>query len=207
MNLSDAWPDWSGYACVIVASGPSAKDCDLSLARGRAKFIAINNSWNLAPWADVLYAADHAWWRANEGCPDFKGMKVSAEQRSSDFGAYHVDSSKPTDQFSLVKGKIGWGGNSGFQALNLAFLFGCNPILLVGYDMRLDGGVHWHGHHTGNLRNPREGNVRRWRNAVDTAASVISDAGVRVVNCSPVSALQNYEKMPFEEALCLATGS
>lgn len=98
-------------------------------------------------------------------------------------------------------GVIGWGGNSGFHALNLAVQFGVKSIALVGYDMRCDRGLHWHGKHVQGLNNPTSGNVERWRRVTDEAAPVLAALGVRVVNCSPISALVNYPKMTLSEAL------
>ncbi|MHA1344971.1 MAG: hypothetical protein ACTSO3_01090 [Candidatus Heimdallarchaeaceae archaeon] len=37
----------------------------------------------------------------------------------------------------LIKDGLGWNSNTGASAINLALLFGCNPIYLLGYDMRL----------------------------------------------------------------------
>lgn len=53
---------------VIMASGPSmcAKDAEL-VKRWRdgesRKAIAINTTYRLAPWADLIYACDHCWWK------------------------------------------------------------------------------------------------------------------------------------------------
>ena len=98
-------------------------------------------------------------------------------------------------------GEIGWGGNGGFHALNLALQFGVSRIVLVGYDMRVDRGLHWHGAHGGGLNNPTEPNVARWRRVIDAAAPILQALGIRVVNASPVSALTAYPKMSLEEAL------
>jgi hypothetical protein len=97
-------------------------------------------------------------------------------------------------------GLIGAGGCSGFQALNLVAQFGATDIALVGFDARVDNGVHWHGKHK------RTGNPTRWTAAawvanLDAAASALSARGIRVVNCSPVSALTAYEKTGLEEWL------
>ena len=97
-------------------------------------------------------------------------------------------------------GTVGWGGNSGFHALNLAVQLGAAKIILVGYDMRLDHGVHWHGPHKG-LNNPHPTNVERWRRVVDAAAEVIAALGIKAINASPISALENYPKMTLEAAL------
>ncbi len=96
---------------------------------------------------------------------------------------------------------IGDGGNSGFQAINLAAQFGAKRIALIGYDMRLDLGIHWHGRHPQGLNNPSEHNIARWRRSVDAAAPVLDALGIEVINCSPVSALTAYPKMTLSEAL------
>ena len=40
---------------------------------------------------------------------------------------------------------IGGGGNSGFQALNLALQWGARKIILVGFDLTDENGLHWYG--------------------------------------------------------------
>lgn len=98
-------------------------------------------------------------------------------------------------------GTLGWGGNSGFHALNLAVQFGVKRIALVGFDMRCDKGLHWHGSHEKGLNNPTPGNVERWRRVTDAAAPVLAALGVSVINCSPISALTAYPKMSLSEAM------
>lgn len=73
-------------------------------------------------------------------------------------------------------------------------------IILVGFDMRLDLGIHWHGRHK-ELNNPVTGNVERWRRVIDDASETIAALGIRALNVSPVSALQAYPKMSLSEAL------
>lgn len=194
------WPDWRGCTAIIVASGPSAKDVDLSAARGKAKFIAINDSWRLAPWSDLLYACDGAWWRHNKGLPEFDGLRLTEDQRASDeFRIPRVKVCRSCDRFVAGPvGTVGDGGNSGFQALNLALQFGVTNILLVGYDMSLASGEHWHGRHPSGLNNPREHNVSRW-----LGSKWPTPGGVEIVNCSQVSSLTAYPKKSFETALSM----
>ncbi|WP_458760541.1 hypothetical protein ACSVBT_07040 [Afipia sp. TerB] len=98
-------------------------------------------------------------------------------------------------------GVVGDGGNSTFQALNLAIQFGARRILMVGVDMRLDRGIHWHGRHGVGLNNPREENIVKWRRVLDGVAGAITKLGVDVVNCSPVSTLTAYPIVDFSEAI------
>lgn len=204
MNL-DWFPDWAGETVIIVASGPSATDVPIEIGKGKARFIAINNSWKLAPWADMLFACDFAWWKNANGCPEWPALKVSIDRRACEVEAWdikYVHCLRPDDRLHVAeRGVIGWGGNSGFHALNLAVQFGCRKIILVGFDMTLQNGEHWHGRHPEGMNNPTAGNVTRWRRAVDNAATVTNALGIKVINSSPISALQSYPKMSLAEAL------
>lgn len=206
MTKPSWWPSWEGQTVVIVASGPSAKDVPIELARNVAKVIAINTSWKLAPWADMLFACDLSWWAHAKGCPEFRGMKVTVDKQAArQFPDVNlVNCMKPDDRlFVEPLNTVGWGGNSGFHALNLAVQFKCRKVVLVGYDMTLSNGLHWHGKHPGNMNNPSPGNVERWRRAVDNAWRVIQPLGIQVINCSKVSALTSYPKMELDKALAV----
>jgi hypothetical protein len=99
-------------------------------------------------------------------------------------------------------GVIGSGGNSGFQALNLAAQFGASKIILIGFDMHSARGVHWYGPNRGrDMRNPLEHNYVSWRGALSKQARVLAGMGVQVVNVSPDSALDCFVRMPIDEAL------
>jgi hypothetical protein len=204
MTLPAWWPEWKGQTIVIVGSGPSASGVPLDYGRGRARFMAINNSWRLAPWADILFGCDWAWWKSVKGCPEFAGLKLSTEIKVSqqEWGVHHVGLNKGSDMMEFKKlGTVGWGGNSGFHCFNLAVQFGAAKIIFVGLDMTVAHGAHWHGKHPDGLNNPSRGNTARWRRAVDAPAREVAALGIQVINCSPISALQNYPKMTFAEAL------
>lgn len=98
-------------------------------------------------------------------------------------------------------GVIGGGGNSGFQAVNLAAQFGVREIILVGFDMHLGDGVHWHGRHPPGLNNPRASTVARWRERLDAQAARLARLGITVLNASPTSALTAFPKTTLEAAL------
>lgn len=197
------WPSWAGETVVIVASGPSAKDAQLEIAQGKARFMAINNSWNLAPWSDILFACDYLWWKTIPGWQEFGGLKLTTDIKAvREYGIAQVGLNKGDDRMEFQKlGTVGWGGNSGFHCYNLAVQFGCKKIIFVGFDMTTRHGAHWHGQHPKGMNNPSPGNVERWRRAVDAPAEKVAALGIKVINCSPISALVNYPKMTLEEAL------
>lgn len=187
---------------MIVAGGPSAAHAGLEAAKGRAALIAINEGRRLAPWADVLYACDLKWWRLHDGAKDFPGLAVTQDRTAAEeFGLCLVTLRHGNALLLDEPGVIGSGGNGGFQALNLALQFGARKIILVGYDLTLDGGEHWHGAHPKPLNNPGPEAIARWRQALDDAAPALADLGATVINASRVSALANYPKMSLEDAL------
>lgn len=193
-------PDWSGRTAVVVASGPSAVGAPLSRAVGRARFIAVNDSWLLCPWADALYACDGAWWRKYGGVPEFKGLKLTYEIAAArQFGLGRVNIDRSNNAILTGGDAVGDGGNSGFQALNLAIKWGAKRVLLVGFDMTISGGEHWHGRHPTGLNNPRQHTIRRW-----LSAEWSTPPGLEIVNCNPESALDAYPKMSFEDAWSLS---
>lgn len=204
MKRLDWFPDWSDRPVVIVASGPSAAGVDLEPARGKARIIALNSSVRLCPWADMVYGCDASWWLHENGLSDFKGLKIAGEARATqsyqDIRTVKVIAHIDTLVWDQP-GCIGSGGNSGFQSINLAVLFGARKLILVGYDMQIDGGLHWHGKHPAGLNNPTAKNVPRWRRAIDGVQPELERLGVTVWNCSPVSALQAFPKTGFAEAI------
>lgn len=135
-------------------------------------------------------------------------MRLSADARACvDYGLCKIEVVRSSERLAMAEpGKVGagsrtGGGNSGFQALNLAAQFGATKIILLGFDMRIDRGVHWHGRHGDNLNNPREANMPGWRSALDQAAAAFARYGISVINASVVSTLTAYPKMPLAEAL------
>lgn len=83
------------------------------------------------------------------------------------------------------------GGNSGFQAVNLAYIMGAKTILLLGFDMF---GTHFFGKHP-----PKLDVMSPFRNFIESFASIKKD--VEIINCSRQTALDCFPKMPIESVL------
>lgn len=201
------FPDWTNDTALVVASGPSATTVPLDLVRGHVKTITTNSSYKLVPWADALCGTDMAWWESVKGAPDFNGIKISRDPQACDrYGDIHrvklrkvPGSGWCDDMLFDTPGEIGWGGNSGFQAINLAAQFGAKTIVLIGLDATISHGVHWHGRHGGGLHNPTSGTSNGWRIRLDRAARQLERQNVTVLNASPISALTAYRKIDFCE--------
>lgn len=171
-------------------------------AAGRCRVIAVNNNWRRLPKADVLYAADGHWWRYYLGdlAPIFPGeLWTSDASAAREMGLCYVRT-RGGRGLSRDPTLVHSGGNSGYQAINIAFHFGARRILLVGYDMQRTGGeAHWHGDHPdgwGNSTTPEKWVPKFADLATDLAAEAVS-----VANCSIASALQCFQRSDLKEAL------
>lgn len=200
------WPDWSGQTAVIVASGPSAADVPLEKGKGRARFLAVKDGWTLCPWAEYLYACDAHWWDAHKGVVPYLGTRIAYDARTMEkyrgLDMIKVEIARYINDLRFDKpGHVGWGGNSGFHAINLAAQWGVRRMILVGFDMRVDKGRHFFGDHPYTHSRPSEANMKKWVPHLDKQAPVLAARGIEVINCSPVSALTAFPKMSFEDAL------
>lgn len=204
-SLPDWWLDWKDECVAIVGAGPSANKTDLSILRNRIHVIAINESWKLVPWAEVLYGCDAVWWKIRNGVPEFKGLKISQDPLACtvypEIKKVDIEDVKSNTLSLGCPGKIGAGGNSGFQAFNLAVQFGVSGIMLIGFDMSVDRGAHWHGYHPQPLNNPDGFNIRRWVSALERTTGLLKSMDIQVINCCLESKITTFTKMTVAQAL------
>lgn len=148
----------------------------------------------------MLYACDADWWHKY-----FEQVKdLGPELWTQDIDTYRKY------KLNFVHAKRGeglgrgttihWGANSGYQAINLAYLWGAKRILLLGYDCKnIDGKAHWFGQHPQGLN--RNQPLDEWKRNFPQLAADLQDEGVEVINCSPDSALTCFKGMDLDEAI------
>lgn len=188
---------WPGATAVIAATGPSLTQVQLARVRGRARLIAVNDAWRLAPWADALYAADEDWISHHQ--PAFRGQKWTQCEAWRDRDGWRWARGIGGDGLSLDPTIIHWGGNSGFQACNLAVHFGIRKLILLGFDMRIAGKRHFFGDHPGAMN--KDSPYRRFIRHFEQSAGCFQAAGVTVINATPGSALTCFPMIELEQAL------
>src|SRR5678816_4073362 len=187
---------WPGSTIVCIASGPSLTQADVDDVRGKARVIVVNDNYQKAPWADVLYAADSEWWKLHQGVPSFAGLKYSVDQASLIYPEVQILQNTGKDGFDERPTALRTGQNSGYQAVHLAVHLGASLIVLLGYDMQ-DTRNHWHGEHPV----PQDDHGAEWCAYFQTLVAPLSKLGVRVVNCTRQTALTCFPRMSLAEAL------
>lgn len=197
---------WPGETVVILGGGPSLTQEDVDYCRGKARILAIKEAYQLAPWADVLYAADSSWWHYYQGAPTFAGLKFGIQgalvaphdAKMSLYPDVAVLRETGVDGLELDPGGLRTGYNSGYQAINLAKHFGAARILLLGFDMWAGpDGANWY-----QVTRPKHDSpYPLFLKAFSTLAEPMRAAGVEVVNCSRQTLLKAFQCQPLDEAL------
>lgn len=203
MKPWSTWRLWPGETFVVIGSGPSLtlrQVADIWQARvlGRVRVIAVNTSYQAAPWADVMYACDYKFfeWHASTifakpGNFGFMGIKVTVDRKAVKTWP-RLKWLQGVDKPGLSGecGVIHYGKNSGYQAVNLAYLMGAAKILLVGFDHHFPRNeAHWHGDHPDKVRSWYE----RWLPGWQTVAHQLPELGLEIINCTPGSALTVFK--------------
>ncbi|MCY1368851.1 hypothetical protein D9M69_558550 [compost metagenome] len=179
---------WSGCTVACIASGPSLRAGDCRQIEGAGlPTIAVNSSWKLARFCDVIYAGDACWW-AEYGAE----IDIPAERWTHNQNAARALGINSSGSGTSVL-------NSGYRAIELAIGFGAARAILLGFDCSVQAGTHWHGDHQ-KTKNPDAARCREWQSQFGRLAR----NGTEIINCSRETALTCFPRMTLEEALCLS---
>jgi len=197
-------PRWhDGRTVIVAAPGPSLTQEVAERCRNHT-VLAIKEAYQQIPWAEVLYGCDEKFWKRTNGCPDFQGERWSSHDNNSnhklaaarDYGV-KLCNGRGGLRFSLDPITIHYSKDSGFQAINLALLFGATRLVLVGFDMRLVGGKRYF---FGN-------DPRRLLTKYNEVAEKFAMAArhlpphIKIINSTPDSALKCFPRMDLNDAL------
>lgn len=135
------------------------------------RVVAVNNAFELAPWAEALAANDVRWWDQHPAARDFAGRKFSA---SKIHGVEKIEGCE-TSQCS------------GVVALQVAKHLGATRVCMLGLD---GSGAHYFGDYTGPLKNAKAEQFgfhavqfRQWGEA---------NKAIQVINATPGSSVQCF---------------
>lgn len=162
----------------VIATGSSLTAEQVERVR-HLPAIAVSDAYSLAPWASALVSADKAWWQFHN--PTFAGRKFSAIPAQG-IETEHLEG-------------LPMGTNSGLWGVQVAVeKFGGTEVLLLGFDL---GGSHFFGPHPEGLKNTK---VERFE-VFKKQFSGYKPKGVRIVNCTPGSALTCYPTASLDACL------
>lgn len=168
----------------VLAPGPSLS-CELvERVRGH-NAIAVNNAFQLAPWANALVANDRKWWESHPEAMKFAGRKFCTKTISG---------------IERHRGKgVSGNSNSGMLGIDVAVeVFKATRVLLLGFDFH---GTHFFGLYTNGCGNTTLASRERHQRQMKVWQML--HPNVQVVNCTPGSDLKAFPMGNLEEECAL----
>lgn len=197
--------DWIGETAFILCGGTSVTDEHCSSLAGR-KVIAVNTMYRRVMSAPIMFFAD-MWWfheekrNSPETWKSFNGLKVTKQVIQSEPGICTVFWEPPSVGLPKRKDSVALGHSSAQAAMCIAAHKGAARIVLVGVDncRAPNGRAHCHEEYPAN-RCLEEGWAKKEK---DFAYIVdpLKQAGIEVLNASPISTLTFWPKCDLMEVL------
>lgn len=200
---------FEGDTAVLFATGPSLTPEVIETVRpywvtGKVRAFGCNDCYSVIDYLDVHYACDGAWWDKHpdvlKTLPPDCHVWTQEKRVAEKLGINYIAGSHDKNLCTLRKNHIHFGSNSGFQQLNIAYHYGIEKFLLVGYNMQMvDGKRHYFGDHPQGLSQ-----TSPYNRFVEYFNSISDKIKERIINCTPNSALTEFQYMDLKEALeCL----
>ena len=203
---------WPGSVAFVIGGGWSLSGSldELKSLLQDKHVIGCNDAYLLGDWIDVCFFGDQEWYRKENAdgiqhryaLANWSGLKVTRclnwinEPQLLALHTTNVWQDRP--KF------IGWFGNTGACAVNLAGKFGAKKIVLVGFDMTQNprngkkGSNNWHPNKVVTSERTYENFREAFTNDVKPAAE---KRGIEIINATPGSRLDCFPIVTLKEAV------
>lgn len=217
---------YPGRPAVVIGTGPSLEPFHVKQfqAAGFVMF-GVNAAWEFRP--EVHVTTNPEWWE-HEAEPEVFLMMPAVDCWCSDWraaerwGLNHFDWKDDAEHrgLSADPSLVSLGHGSGFAALNIAFLMGCSPIILLGHDMKYPDGYNaakrdpgGKRHYFGEYKKPNQhwpsmrvgprGELQGLIDCYETVAQQMRDKlrHVEIINCTPGGALECFPRKTTDEVI------
>jgi hypothetical protein len=194
--------EWNGDRCLVICGGESVGPQRDQIAEWSGRVIAVKHGVLVRPDADVVFFAGE---RPAEIAPPClavcQGRYIVVRGRGHHVfpaDSKRVGRTETHERWSDDPTKVA-GFDAGTSAVNLAILMGASEVVLVGYDMQ--GGRWFTGQVKHYLPQPPESDFLRHISVLPALAADAQAKGIRIVNCSPTSRVNAFERQPLEAML------
>ena len=163
--------------------------------------IGINVAYLLGNWIDIVFFGDTNFWlKYQNSLANFPNIKVSCHSGVAkiDWVKYVPHDKNHPKGISTKPNMVSWNENSGAAAISIAAHAGAKRIILLGFDMKLNGDrQHWHNIYG-------KSNSKRFYAHMIGFKQIAIDArklGIEIINASPDSAIQEFKKVSVKDIL------
>jgi hypothetical protein len=198
-------PIFKDKTVVLLGGGPSHVEINPGLL-SNCGIVAINSScrkvMDVAKKEDILYFSDNSWSERYIGLiEEWKGLVITSNRNTKIRlqGLVNRLDLQNLTEFMQVKSDYVQ-GSSGHTGACLAVLLGAKRLVLVGFECKsINGKTHGHGdYQQENIHAFEERYIPAWFQM----AKRFRELGCEVINASKDSAIDCFEFMNFEEAIC-----
>lgn len=189
---------WENSTAYIIGGGPSVSQIDLDRLRGQ-HVIVTNSAFEDAPWADVLYFMDYAWWDYNkEKLAQFGGLIVTIKRSFKESKRVKQLEPAPHGYLEERPGFLNYTNNSGLGAILLARRLGAKRIVLFGFDnRRVEGADNYHSRHKNQIKQEVYNKMQKDFNY---KAELLKE-DTEVLNATPNTALECFPVVDPEDVM------
>ena len=163
--------------------------------------IGVNVAYLLGNWIDIVFFGDTNFWlKYQNDLAKFPNIKVSCHSGVAKFDwvKYVPHDKNHTKGITPHPNMVSWNENSGAAAISLAAHAGAKRIILLGFDMKLNGDKqHWHNIY-------KKSTSKRFYAHLLGFKQIAIDArklGIEIINASPDSAIQEFRKVSVKQLL------
>jgi len=178
-------PDYIGQPVIMVGGGPSLKGFDFEPYR-HIPTIAVNQSYEIVPWAKYHLFADRRWYLWNQkGVDASPAIKVTV---GKSLFPDHLDFRRMerVKDAGLCEERTQLAGiDSGCVAVNLAYHLGASRIILLGYDSGFSETGESHYHNLHQVPSNHMYYTDRYGPRLSALCQRLRDKGVPVVRSTP----------------------
>lgn len=135
--------EWKGQDAYVIGGGSSLSTFDWELLRGK-NTIGCNSAYSLgAHICKIVVFADQIWWETigKKNMVEYGGRVVGCSPRLVNDDTPWLLKMDRNNHAGLGKTRLGFPGNTGGLAINLALIMGAQRVFLLGFDMKLGEGM------------------------------------------------------------------
>lgn len=210
-NLFDLFSDDEPRIGVVIGTGPSLTQDQIDKVSHLKRF-GVNRAFEFD--VDVLVGCNYQFWE--HYWPEVKDLRchkwTTRPQLEGKYPGLNYIREEWIDGLSRDKRYIAAHHGSGPQAVNMAYHYGCEIIILIGWDMRFPGKVDRH-----NYKDPRhyfgeddltevhwpmtgpQGELTGLIKEMETIRP--EDYGIEIYNCTPDSAMTCFPMVDLDAVL------
>ena len=199
---------------VCIGTGPSLSQRQVDTARQKGfELYACNSAHQLAPDAALLYGCNYKWWQhyyldvQSLPCEKWTTNREAADEFDLNWIA---ETNKPG--LSTDSSVIHHGHGSGYSLVSMAHRNGADRIVLLGYDMKYapdyDGKAqqtgstprHYFGEYPASMQHWPSVSVKGGVHVemVDLYRSIKEQGLIEIINCTPDSAIDCFERVAID---------